>query len=162
MSENDTVSPVRRITEMNRDAAELVEYARQQAVEQLLINWRAAVRDGAPIETIAHDLDDTIAELLAFREKIASQVPETKLDPDRWVPSIVITVIDGLASVEAASEKVNVHVVDMDREGAVLDEDDIENITSAEETSGSKETVAKKLDDLRNHLRRKFGGDPAP
>lgn len=56
----------------NRFGADLAGYAAASAAALLTENWKQAMREGAGIETLVHDVDDVIAILSGFKSQVAS------------------------------------------------------------------------------------------
>ena len=92
-------------------------------------------------------------QCLAFWEKLwPAFVEEAKLAPATAAPRLVVTVSGGVASVVTSDGPVDVAVIDMDREGSFLTQEDIDAITSFDRVDGNSEGVNKVLDDAREDL----------
>lgn len=76
-------------------------------------------------------------------------------------PSVFFTVSGGMGEVRAVDGEVLVYNVDLDREGDILEDADIDAILRPAEMSGTPLEVAKATEESREALSR-FKADPAP
>jgi hypothetical protein len=49
---------------------DLAGYARQKAMEVVLDNWQAALRDGEALSELVKDLDDLVADVRTFKTAV--------------------------------------------------------------------------------------------
>jgi hypothetical protein len=59
-----------------KPTADLSSYATEDAVETLLENWKAAMRDGVGLQGLVADVDGVIEHLKDFRNSIVAIYPE--------------------------------------------------------------------------------------
>lgn len=60
---------------------DLPSFAAEDAVETLLENWKAALRDGIDLRALVADLDGVIAHLSTFRSRIIERYPTARPEP---------------------------------------------------------------------------------
>jgi hypothetical protein len=56
------------------EPAELTEYAAANAAQELATNWETALRDGASLETLLHDVDRVVLILQAWKATLADKL----------------------------------------------------------------------------------------
>lgn len=60
---------------------DLSSFAAEDAVETLLENWKAALRDGIDLRALVSDLDGVISHLSTFRDRIIELYPSARPEP---------------------------------------------------------------------------------
>ena len=66
------------LRKLAKPSADLSSYATEDAVETLLENWKAAMRDGVALQGLVADVDGVIEHLKDFRNGIVAIYPEAK------------------------------------------------------------------------------------
>jgi tRNA-dihydrouridine synthase len=72
------IETIRRLAETGPD---LPSFAAEDAVETLIENWKAALRDDGDLRALIADLDGVVDHLRSFREKILDLYPAARPDP---------------------------------------------------------------------------------
>lgn len=60
---------------------DLSSFAAEDAVETLLENWKAALRDGMDLRALVSDLEGVIGHLSIFRDRIIEAYPSAQPEP---------------------------------------------------------------------------------
>lgn len=71
------IDTIRRLAETGPD---LPSFAAEDAVETLIENWKAALRDDGDLRALITDLDGVVDHLRSFREKILDIYPAARPD----------------------------------------------------------------------------------
>jgi hypothetical protein len=75
------------LRKLAKPSADLSSYATEDAVETLLENWKAAMRDGVALQGLVADVDGVIEHLKDFRNGIVAIYPEAKPRDDQALTS---------------------------------------------------------------------------
>ena len=79
------------------------------------------------------------------------------------IPKVLVVVKDGAAEIRAVTGTADVALVDLDREGAILDEEEIEDILEFDRhTDDGQAKLTSELEDARTALLAYTETDPAP
>lgn len=71
------IETIRRLAETGPD---LPSFAAEDAVETLIENWKAALRDDGDLRALITDLDGVVDHLRSFREKLLDLYPAARPD----------------------------------------------------------------------------------